>query len=98
MVFASCLSASFKTHGYFWSALFEEFILLIICLNLQMNFFTYASVLLILVQQDIFSSTVCNILQFLVPIAFTVTSFLTSGHSSFSGYKSALIIYYDSCF
>ena len=59
---ASCMSAKFRTHGYSWSALFEEFLLLIFPLNLQMNFFTYESVLLILTQQDILSSSVSSIL------------------------------------
>ena len=59
-----------------------------------MYFFTYASVL-ILTQQDILSSSVSNILCFLKPIAFTLTSFLTSVSSSFGGWNSALIVHSD---
>ena len=95
---ASCMSATFNTHGYSWSALFEDFLLLIFSLNLQMNFFTYVIVILILTQQDILSSSVSNILQFSMPIAFADTSFLTSGSSSFRGWNSSLIVHSDSGF
>ena len=64
------------------SVLFEEFVFLIFCLNLQVNFSTYASVLPNLIQQEFFS---------FMPKAFTVTSFLTSGSYSFGGWNSALI-------
>ena len=56
---ALCISAAFKAHEYSWAALFEEFLPLIFALNLQVNFFTYASVLS---QQDILSSSMSNIL------------------------------------
>ena len=94
------MSATFNTHahGYSWSPLFEAFLLLIFSLNLRMNFFTCASVLLILTRENILSSSVSHILQFLMPIVFTVTSFLTSGSSSFGGWNSALIVHSDSGF
>ena len=93
IISASCMSVTFKTHGYSWS----EFLPSIFSLNLQMNFFTYASVLLILTQKDILSSSVSKILCFLMPIAFTVTSFLNSRSFSF-GLNSALIVHSDSGF
>ena len=98
IVSASCISSTFKINVYSRSALFEEFFPLILALNLQMHFFIYASVLFILTQQDILSSSVSNIFCFLMPIAFTVISFLTSGSSSFGGWSSTLIIHSDSGF
>ena len=63
-----------------------------------MYFFTFASVLLILTQQDILSSRVSNVLCFSMPITFTVTSFLTPGSPSFGDWNSALVVHFDSGF
>ena len=99
MVVASSVSLQhLRKMGILDQRYLKNFFPLILSLSLQMYFFTYASVLLILIQQDILSSSVSNILCFSRPIAFTVTFFLTSRSSSFGGWSSALIVHSDSGF
>ena len=96
MVVASSVSLQhLRKMGILDQRYLKNFFPLILSLSLQMYFFTYASVLLILIQQDILSSSVSNILCFSMPIAFTVTFFLTSRSSSFGGWSSALIVHSD---
>ena len=99
MVVASSVSLQHsRKMGILDQRYLKNFFPLILSLSLQMYFFTYASVLLILIQQDILSSSVSNILCFSMPIAFTVTFLLTSRSSSFGGWSSALIVHSDSGF
>ena len=99
MVVASSVSLQhLRKMGILDQRYLKYFFPLILSLSLQIYFFTYASVLLILIQQDILSSSVSNILCFSMPIAFTVTFFLTSRSSSFGGWSSALIVHSDSGF